>query len=975
MKTGNTLRAARNSLLCFFMALGAGFLVACGGSGGGDATSQEFPAYLFDSAVKGVEYSGPTGNGSTGNGGVFPASDGGMFEFSIGATTLGSVRVNSDWPYVTPADFDDVDEERVIAIARIMQGLDADGDPKNGILIPRSARANLGSANLLAHARIVGGSSEFQLVTENNAMYTIPSVEKATGHFEATRNCLFSGGYVGSYRATVAATLDESPDEGKSYFVLDLFADEARRIDVSAVGATNTFEMFGSVDSIGVIGSTITLSPGNELSFVTPRMVTGIYTTVDADTGVTIEAGTNIYTFVAGNPRATRRIAGFETETAGGTTAVTAMYVLDHFARDGDFRGQYYDVQNDEALALSLTIASGSWPANAANLASDLVLSGTRGDENTTVTLKVIRDDDYYGKFESVVESGQMLSGTWCDLAGSAGAAVPYQLPATPTTLSASAQSDAEISVTWNAVSGATSYKLYRSTVSGGEYAQIGGDEISALSYLDRGLTPETAYFYQLEACNFDGCSAPSLPVSVATQSLVVAPAQPPAPSASAQSDTDIEVTWNAVSGATSYKLYRSTSSGGTYTPIGGDISALRYLDTGRSASTEYFYQLEACNSAGCSATRSPAGSATTQATPVAPAQPPAPSASAQSDTEIEVTWSEVSGATSYNLYRSTSSGGTYIQVGGDISALRYLDTGLSGSAEYFYQLEACNRGGCSATRSPAGSVTTQATPVAPAQPPAPSASAQSDTEIEVTWSAVSGATSYKLYRSTSSGGTYTQIGGDISALRYVDTGRSASTEYFYQLEACNSVGCSATRSPAGSATTQATPVVPAQPPAPSASAQSDTEIEVTWNAVSGATSYKLYRSTSSGGTYTQIGGDISARRYLDTGRSASTEYFYQLEACNSAGCSATRSPAGSATTQATPIAQCGVGDTLAVGESCIWRGHTFMAEARGLSIAGPRVNSAPLGTNRFTLEEPPSSGNLLIATRSGSTYTIIQAD
>ena len=880
MKTGNTLRAARNSLLCFFMALGAGFLVACGGSGGGDATSQEFPAYLFDSAVKGVEYSGPTGNGSTGNGGVFPASDGGMFEFSIGATTLGSVRVNSDWPYVTPADFDDVDEERVIAIARIMQGLDGNNNPADGISIPRFARTD--TTNLFTRLASAG-TDEIPVFSIGDEEYRIPSETVARTHFAATRNCLFSGGYVGSYRATVRATVaatDESPDEGKSYFVLDLFADEARRINVSAVGATNTFEMFGSVDSIGVIGSTITLSPGNEFSFVTPRMVTGIYTTVDADTGVTIEAGTNSYTFVAGNPRATRRIAGFETETAGGTTAVTAMYVLDHFARDGDFRGQYYDVQNDEALALSLTIASGSWPVNAANLASDLVLSGTRGDENTTVTLKVIRDDDYYGKFESVVGSGRMLSGTWCDLAGSAGVAVPYQLPATPTTLSASAQSDAEISVTWNAVSGATSYNLYRSTVSGGEYAQIGGDEISALSYLDRGLTPETAYFYQLEACNFDGCSAPSLPVSVTTQSLVVAPAQPPAPSASAQSDTDIEVTWNAVSGATSYKLYRSTSSDGTYTQVGGDISALRYLDTGRSASTEYFYQLEACNSAGCSATRSPAGSATTQATPVAPAQPPAPSASAQSDTEIEVTWNAVSGATSYKLYRSTSSGGTYTPIGGDISALRYLDTGLSGSAEYFYQLEACN-----------------------------------------------------------------------------------------------SAGCSATRSPAGSATTQATPVAPAQPPAPSASAQSDTEIEVTWNAVSGATSYRLYRSTRSDGAYTPIGGDISARRYLDSGRSASTEYFYQLEACNSAGCSATRSPAGSATTQATPVSACMVGDTLSVGDSCIWRGHTFMVEAGGLSVMGPRVTLSGFGGS-FTLEEPRESDELLTATRQvGFTWEITQAD
>ena len=481
-----------------------------------------------------------------------------------------------------------------------------------------------------------------------------------------------------------------------------------------------------------------------------------------------------------------------------------------------------------------------------------------------------------------------------CGGGGGGGGTTPTPVaPAQPPAPSASAQSDTEILVTWSAVSGATSYMLYRSTSRSGGYAQIGGD-ITALRHLDTGRSASTEYFYQLEACNSAGCSATRSPVGSAT----TAPMQPSAPSASAQSESEIEVTWSMVSGATSYKLYRSPSSGGTYTQVGGDISALRYLDSGRSADTTYYYQLEACNSGGCSS-RSPEVSAATPL--VAPAQPPAPSASAQSDTEILVTWSAVSGATSYKLYRSTSSGGTYTQVGGDISALRYVDTGRSASTEYFYQLEACNSAGCSATRSPAGSATTQATPVAPAQPPAPSASAQSDTEILVTWNAVSGATSYKLYRSTSSGGTYTQVGGDISALRYVDTGRSASTEYFYQLEACNSAGCSATRSPAGSTTTQATPVAPAQPPVPSASAQSDTEILVTWNAVSGATSYKLYRSTSSGGTYTQVGGDISALRYVDTGRSASTEYFYQLEACNSAGCSATRSPAGSATTNLPP--------------------------------------------------------------------------
>ena len=889
-------------------------LEACN-SGGCSRRSPEvsitqFFVYLSDAAAaEGVEYSGPTGKGLTGKGGVFLASEG-VFEFSIGGITLGSVRLNSDWANneVTPSDFMGVDDAQVITIARIMQSLDADGMLANGISISESARANtLDLFSAIATEERLADTQPSEPVTVKNYIGTSPltisSRDVARNHLVATRQCLFSGGYVGSYRGV--SSEDGQLDEGQVYYAVEPFANRAKRVEFSNVREMNDFALQSfQTSAVGVIGSVITLSLGNELFFVTPRLVTGIWQDMDND-GNVIDSGIHRLTLAAGNPGASRRIVGVETTDDTGET-VAGLYVLDHFAKDndgnGNFRGQYYDLETDgvSVLALSLTIVNGvSWPATVASngmTTVTLTLSGMRGEDDASITVGIVRAmfdanaGENYGSFEGV---GNELSGAWCDIGGSVGSTVsPTPLPRIPPAPSASAQSDIEIEVTWIAAPSATSYKLYRSPSSGGTYSLVDGD-ITALRYRDnRGLAPNTEYSYQLEACNSGGCSERSPEVSVTTQSLPDPPAQPPTPSASAQSESEILVTWIAVSGATTYKLYRSTSRSGGYAQIGGDISALRYPDSGRTPDTEYFYQLEACNRGGCSSSRSPEVSATTF--PVAPA---APSASAQSESEILVTWSAVSGATSYNLYRSPSSSGTYSLVDGDISVLRYLDSGRSAGTEYFYQLEACNSAGCS---SPSPEVSATTFPVAPAQP---SASAQSDTEIEVTWSAVSGATSYKLYRSPSSGGTYTQIGGDISALRYLDTGRSASTEYFYQLEACNSAGCSATRSPAGSATTQATPVAPAQPSAPSASAQSDTEIEVTWNAVSGATSYKLYRSTSSGGTYTQVGGDISALRYLDTGRSASTEYFYQLEACNSAGCSATRSPAGSVTTQATPVA------------------------------------------------------------------------
>ena len=516
MKTGNTLRAARNSLLCFFMALAAGFLVACGGGGGGDVGGGgggniTFPVYLSDAAVEGAEYSsGPASNGLTEKGGVFMADEG-VFEFSIGATALGSVQISRAWDgsQVTPADFMGVDEEKVIDIARILQGLDEDGNPQNGILISQNAREN--APDLFP--RVDSDDAEFPVVIGGET-FMIPPKDEATDHLVATRKCLFSGGYSGRYLAT-SVSYTGTPDEGGINYVVEPFANRIRGVEFSDIYPDDNDSALLSVAiNVGAIGSVVTLSLGNELSFVTPRLVTGIW--ADSD-GPETESGTYRLALVAGNPGATRRVVGVETDNS---TVAVGLYAIDYFADDGSFRGQYYDVENGGGSPLTLTIAGGgSWPTD--TTPTELVLSGTLGGEATAITVEVVRKDENYGSFEREVGT-QVLSGTWCDIGGATGVAVLR--PQTPPAPSASARSESEIEITWSAVSGATRYYLYRSTSSDG--ITLIGDNISTLRYRDSGLSENTEYFYRLEACNSVGCSEELSPeVSVTTQSA--APVDP----------------------------------------------------------------------------------------------------------------------------------------------------------------------------------------------------------------------------------------------------------------------------------------------------------------------------------------------------------------------------------------------------------------------------------------------------------------
>ena len=85
--------------------------------------------------------------------------------------------------------------------------------------------------------------------------------------------------------------------------------------------------------------------------------------------------------------------------------------------------------------------------------------------------------------------------------------APPPAAPVAPTSLVAAAGNQ-QVSLTWTASSGATSYHVKRATASGGPYTQVGAP--ATTSYSDPGLTNGTTYFYVVSALNATGESANS---------------------------------------------------------------------------------------------------------------------------------------------------------------------------------------------------------------------------------------------------------------------------------------------------------------------------------------------------------------------------------------------------------------------------------------------------------------------------------
>jgi fibronectin type 3 domain-containing protein len=211
------------------------------------------------------------------------------------------------------------------------------------------------------------------------------------------------------------------------------------------------------------------------------------------------------------------------------------------------------------------------------------------------------------------------------------------------------------------------------------------------------GLTASTTYYYIVTALNNVGESMASTQVAATTLAVVPSPTAPAAPSGvtAAGGANQATITWAAVSGAASYNVYWSITSGVTKTSgtkIAGATSP--YVQNALAAGTTYYYIVTAVNSVGESSASTQVSASTNVAPPALPAAPIGVTASGGAN-QVTLGWSAVSGATSYNIYYATVTGVTKTNGAKITNATSpYLQTGLVAGTTYYYIVTAVNGSG-----------------------------------------------------------------------------------------------------------------------------------------------------------------------------------------------------------------------------------------------------------------------------------------
>ena len=433
--------------------------------------------------------------------------------------------------------------------------------------------------------------------------------------------------------------------------------------------------------------------------------------------------------------------------------------------------------------------------------------------------------------------------------------------PMFPVGLSATAISSNQVTVVWNAVTGATSYNVKRSAASGGPYTTI-ATGITSTSYTDT-VPVGMIYHYVVSAV---AASAESPNSSEAPPNLLY-PWQ-------TQDIGAVGVTGGAglsngvftVNGAGADIWNNSDAFRFVYVPVAGNctitarVVSVQNIDPWSKAGIMIRSNLDA-NAVNALIAVTPGNGVTWQTR----SSTGGSTGNSAAGSLIAPYWVKlVRSGNTFAGYRSPD-GVTWTQQG--------ATTTITMGTTAYVGLALTSHNSSSLCTATFDNVTAPgwANPTLP-NAPASLTAIVTNWNVALTWPTSSGATSYNVKRATNYGGPYTAI-ANVTTTNYADNTMANNTGYYYVVSALNAAG-------EGASSVQA--AVSGQIFAPSglfATVISTTRINLTWNTFTNATNYNVKRSTISGGPYTTTATGVTATNYNDTSVPPGSGWYYVVSA------------------------------------------------------------------------------------------------
>lgn len=327
------------------------------------------------------------------------------------------------------------------------------------------------------------------------------------------------------------------------------------------------------------------------------------------------------------------------------------------------------------------------------------------------------------------------------------------------------------------------------------------------------------------------------------------------------------QISWQSVSGAGGYYLYRKTED--SEWSLITKQTGTSYVDKSVKAGTRYYYTVKAYSGSVKSAHNETGISLIRLSTP-------ALQSVVNATGGVTVKWGKVSGAKGYYVYRKTANSGW--SVVGTIkngSTVSFTDKTAKNGSSYSYTVKAFEGKTTSGYNKTGLAIKRLSTPSI--------ASVTCLTNgVSVKWSKVTGASGYYVYRKIAESG-WTKVGTikKGSTVSFTDKTAKNGTTYTYTVRAFSGKDTSSYDKTGVSIKFLATPTL-------KTATRSSTGVTVKWNKVTGADGYYVYRKTASSG-WSRVGTikNGSTVAFADKTAKKGTTYYYTVKAYSGSNTSA----------------------------------------------------------------------------------------
>ena len=403
------------------------------------------------------------------------------------------------------------------------------------------------------------------------------------------------------------------------------------------------------------------------------------------------------------------------------------------------------------------------------------------------------------------------------------------------------------VSIKWDAVEGALQYRVYYKGSNG--WTKL--TDTSSTSAYDDDVTSGTTYTYTIRAMDNSGNHLSWYYEDGFKITFIKAPVFDLSNAADG-----VRISWNAVPGAENYRVFYYGSRG--WTRLADNITETSFIDTDVSSNHNYTYTVRCITADGSAYTSDfRAGkSIRYYAAPILKLS--------NAEDGVSIKWDAVAGASKYRVYYKGRNGWTKLT---DTTSTSVLDEDVASGTNYTYTIRAMDN-----NNNHLSWYYEDGFKIRFIRAPQVTLSNAAD-GVKISWNKVSGAQKYRVFYYGSKG--WTRL-ADTAETSFIDTDVSSNHNYTYTVRCITEDGSAYTSDYRAGKSIRyyAAPVLTLSNAA--------NGVSINWNAVSGASQYRIYVKNANGG-WTKLG-DTKTTSYVDTTAKSGSSYTYTARAMDSSG-------------------------------------------------------------------------------------------